>query len=138
MSSLSFGSEPGVLSLGSGSLPTEAMMTINCTNRFERKTTIWQIEDEIRQQLSTLRNVKAVDVYDFGATPMSSIKAPVNVRLLAEDYHLLPEAGRLALAAMARLRGSPRSTPVGTGISPKHNWRSMPTVPWHTALRRYR
>jgi multidrug efflux pump subunit AcrB len=105
MSSLSFGSEPGVLSLGSGSLPTEAMMTINCTNRFERTMTIWQIEDEIRQQLSTLRNVKAVDVYDFGATPMSSIKAPVNVRLLAEDYHLLPEAGRLALAAMAKVKG---------------------------------
>ncbi len=105
MSSVSFGSEPGVLSLGSGSLPTEAMMTINCTNRFARKDTIWQIEDEIREQLSVLRNVKAVDVYDFGATPMSSIKAPVNVRLLAEDYHLLPEAGQSALLAMAKVKG---------------------------------
>ena len=105
MSSVSFGSEPGVLSLGSGSLPTETVMTINCTNRFERKQTIWQIEDEIRRQLSTLRNVKAVDVYDFGATPMSSIKAPVNVRLLAEDYNLLPRAGRLAAAAMAKVKG---------------------------------
>ena len=105
MSSVSFGSEPGVLSLGSGSLPTETVMTINCTNRFERKQTIWQIEDDIRRQLSTLRNVKAVDVYDFGATPMSSIKAPVNVRLLAEDYHLLPRAGRQAAAAMAKVKG---------------------------------
>jgi multidrug efflux pump subunit AcrB len=105
MSSVSFGSEPGVLSLGSGSLPTETVMTINCTNRFERKQTIWQIEDDIRRQLSTLRNVKAVDVYDFGATPMSSIKASVNVRLLAEDYHLLPQAGRQAAAAMAKVKG---------------------------------
>ena len=105
MSSVSFGSEPGVLSLGSGSLPTETVMTINCTNRFERKQTIWQIEDDIRRQLSTLRNVKAVDVYDFGATPMSSIKAPVNVRLLAEDYNLLPRAGRQAAAAMAKVKG---------------------------------
>ena len=105
MSSVSFGSEPGVLSLGSGSLPTETVMTINCTNRFERRQTIWQIEDDIRRQLSTLRNVKAVDVYDFGATPMSSIKAPVNVRLLAEDYHLLPRAGRQAAAAMAKVKG---------------------------------
>ena len=105
MSSVSFGSEPGVLSLGSGSLPTETVMTINCTNRFERKQTIWQIEDDIRRQLSTLRNVKAVDVYDFGATPMSSIKAPMNVRLLAEDYHLLPRAGRQAAAAMAKVKG---------------------------------
>jgi len=105
MSSVSFGSEPGVLSLGSGSLPTEARMTINCTNRFERKKTIWQVEDEIRHQLSKLRNVKAIDVYDFGATPMSSIKAPVNVRLLAEDYHLLPKAGRQAAMAMAKVKG---------------------------------
>ena len=105
MSSVSFGSEPGVLSLGSGSLPTETVMTINCTNRFARKQTIWQIEDEIRRQLSALRNVKAVDVYDFGATPMSSIKAPLNVRLLAEDYNLLPQAGRLAAAAMGTVKG---------------------------------
>lgn len=105
MSSVSFGSEPGVLSLGAGSLPTEAVMTINCSNRFQRKETIWQIEDDIRQQLSALVNVKAVDVYDFGATPMSSIKAPVNVRLLAEDYHLLPPAGHLAAAAMAAVQG---------------------------------
>ena len=105
MSSVSFGSEPGVLSLGAGSLPTEAMMTINCTNRFEREETIWQIEDEIRSRLSALVNVKAVDVYDFGATPMSSIKAPVNVRLLAEDHHVLPEAGHQAAAAMGQVKG---------------------------------
>jgi hypothetical protein len=75
-SSITFGSEPGVLSLGKGSLPTEAMMTINCVNRFERKETIWQIEEKIRTRLMTLNNVKVLDVYDFGATPLSSIKAP--------------------------------------------------------------
>ncbi len=105
MSSVSFGSEPGVLALGAGALPTEAVMTINCTNRFEREETLWQIEGAIRDQLSALVNVKAVDVYDFGATPMSSIKAPINVRLLAEDYHLLPEAGRQVAAAMAEVKG---------------------------------
>jgi hypothetical protein len=69
MSSVTFGAELGVLSLGSGSLPTEAMMTINCTNRFERKKDIWRIEDEIRSELMQLRNVKTVDVYDFGPAP---------------------------------------------------------------------
>jgi len=105
MTSVTFGSEPGVLSLGSGSLPTEAMMTVNCVNRFERKKTIWQIEDEIRQQLQKLKNVKAVDVYDFGATPMSSIKASVDTRLYAEDYHILPAAAAKAITAMAGVRG---------------------------------
>ena len=105
MSSVTFGSEPGVLSLGSGSLPSEARMTINCTNRFERAENIWQIEDEIRAHLRGLKNVKAVDVYDFGATPMSSIKAPVDTRIYAEDYHLLPAAARKAAAAMKKVKG---------------------------------
>ena len=105
MSSITFGSEPGVLSLGSGSLPSEARMTINCVNRFERKKNIWQIEDEIRDRLMGLRNVKAADVYDFGATPMSSIKAPVDTRLYAEDYHLLPAAATKVAAAMSKVKG---------------------------------
>ncbi len=105
MSSITFGSEPGVLSLGSGALPTEAKMTINCVNRFERKKDIWQLEDEIRNRLMGLQNVKEVDVFDFGATPMSSIKAPVDTRLYAEDYHLLPPAAKKAAAAMAGVKG---------------------------------
>ena len=105
MSSVSLGSEPGVLSLGSGALPAEARMTINCVNRFERDEDIWRIEDEIRSRLMTLKNVKAVDVFDFGATPMSSIKAPVDTRIYAEDYHLLPAAAKRAARAMATVKG---------------------------------
>jgi multidrug efflux pump subunit AcrB len=105
MSSVSYGSEPGVLSLGSGSLPAEAMMTINCVDRFQRKKSIWMIEDEIRLQLADLRNIKAADVYDFGATPMSSIKAPIDVRLLAEDYHVLPAAAVKAAGALQTVKG---------------------------------
>ncbi|HHE31994.1 MAG TPA: efflux RND transporter permease subunit [Chlorobaculum parvum] len=105
MSSVSYGSEPGVLSLGSGSLPAEAMMTINCVDRFHRKKNIWQIEDELRSRLSVLRNVKAADVYDFGATPLSSIKAPIDARLLAEDYHVLPAAAKKAAAALGEVKG---------------------------------
>lgn len=105
MSSVTFGSEPGVLSLGSGSLASEAKMTINCINRFERSENIWQIEDDIRAKLMALKNVKSVDVYDFGATPMSSIKAPVDTRLYAEDYHLLPTAAKQAAAAMNTVKG---------------------------------
>ena len=104
-SSITFGSEPGVLSLGKGSLPTEAMMTINCVNRFERKETIWQIEEKIRTRLMTLNNVKVLDVYDFGATPLSSIKAPVDVRLLSEDYDRLPELAGIVAQRLQNVRG---------------------------------
>ena len=105
MSSVTFGSEPGVLSLGSGSLPTEALMTINCVDRFQREASLWELEERFRQQLATLQNVKSVDVFDFGATPLSSIKAPINVQLRAEDYKLLPAASHQAAKALGEVKG---------------------------------
>ena len=111
-SSISFGSEPGVLSLGNGALPTEAVMSIICVDRFSRKKTLWQIEDEIRDQLGRLKNVKSVDVYDFGATPMSSIKAPVDVRIFGEDYRQLPVVAQKINTELAKVKGL-----TSTGIS---------------------
>ncbi len=105
MSSISFGSEPGVLSLGKGSLPTEATMSINCVDRFKRKKSIWQIEDEIRHHLMQLRDTKAVDVYDFGATAISSIKAPIDVRLMAEDYNILPGVANEVARQLEKVKG---------------------------------
>jgi len=58
MSSVAFGTEPGVLSLGSGNLPSEATITINAVNRFERKQTIWQLEDQIRKKIATQDRTK--------------------------------------------------------------------------------
>ena len=105
MSSVAFGGEAGVLSLGSGNLPAEATFTVNCVNRFERKKTLWQLEEEIRDRLNTLPGVKTVDVYDFGATAMSSIKAPLDVRLKAPDYRDLPGKGHEIAAALAGVKG---------------------------------
>ncbi len=105
MSSVAFGGEAGVLSLGSGNLPAEATFTINCVNRFERSKSLWEIEDEVRDQLNMLPGVKSVDVYDFGATAVSSIKAPLDVRLMAPDYINLPEMGHEVAAALAGIKG---------------------------------
>ncbi len=91
-SAVSFGTEPGVLSLGSGNLPTEATITINCKNRFERSKTIWQIEDTIRSHLQAIAGINKADVFDFGATAISTIKAPLDVRLSADDPAFLPSA----------------------------------------------
>ncbi|MBK5210140.1 MAG: efflux RND transporter permease subunit [Flavobacteriaceae bacterium] len=98
-SSVAFGTEPGVLSLGSGNLPSEATITINCVNRFQRNLSMWEIEDIIRDKLSELEGLKRNDVYDFGATALSSVKAPLVVRLkspvvdgLTEKTHQVSEA----------------------------------------------
>ena len=80
-SSVAFGTEAGVLSLGSGNLPAEASITIDCVDRFSRKLSLWDIEDTLRDKLSHLEGIKKLDVFDFGATALSSIKAPLNVRI---------------------------------------------------------
>ncbi|MEW5791159.1 MAG: efflux RND transporter permease subunit [Pseudomonadota bacterium] len=100
-----FGSEPGVISLGSGQLPAEATFTINYINRLEREQSSWDIEADLRRQLAALPGVSAVDAFDYGATALSTIKAPVNIRLSAEDWHLLPGAATAAAAALGEVPG---------------------------------
>jgi len=105
MSSVAFGTEPGVLSLGSGNLPAEATITINAVNRFKRKKTMWQLEDIIRDKLSHLEGLKRNDVFDFGATALSSIKATVDTRLSSPYVDTLPSKAHEVAKAMEDVKG---------------------------------
>ncbi len=104
-SSIAFGSEPGVLSLGSGNLPTEAAITINAVNRFDRKKTLWQLENIIRQKLSYLEGIKRDDVFDFGATALSSIKATVDSRISSSSLEGMNAYSKKVANAMKTVRG---------------------------------
>ncbi|HHH37423.1 MAG TPA: efflux RND transporter permease subunit, partial [Epsilonproteobacteria bacterium] len=104
-SSIAFGGEMGVLSLGSGNLPTEASITINAVNRFERKQTLWQLEDEIRDRLSKIEGLKRNDVFDFGATALASIKATVDTRIYSSQADGLSGHSKEIAKAMETVKG---------------------------------
>jgi len=104
-SSIAFGSESGVLSLGSGNLPTEATITINAVNRFEREKTLWELENIIREKLSTLEGLKRNDVYDFGATAVSSVKATVDTRIKSPTIDGIDDYSKKVKDAMKTVRG---------------------------------
>ncbi len=104
-SSIAFGTEPGILSLGSGNLPTEATITINAVNRFEREKSIWELENSIRDRLSNLEGIKRNDVFDFGATALSSIKATVDTRISSPVIKGLPEKSKEVAKAMQTVKG---------------------------------
>ncbi len=104
-SSVAFGSEAGVLSLGSGNLPSEATITIDGVNRFKRKKTIWQLENIIRDKLAHLEGVKRDDVFDFGATAMSSIKATVDTRITSPRIDGLSAYSKKVAKAMRTVKG---------------------------------
>ena len=105
MSSVAFGGEMGVLSLGSGNLPSEATITINAVNRFERKASIWQLENQIRDELAKLGGVKKLDVFDFGATALSTIKAPLDMRIKSADLSHLPQKARELAKDIQHIKG---------------------------------
>ena len=88
------GSEADVISFGSGRTPRQGAITINFVDRFHRHETIWQIEDELREQFEKLSGLQHVDVYDYGATPLSTIKAPVDVMISGPDLGMLDSIGR--------------------------------------------
>ncbi len=104
-SSVAFGSEAGVLSLGSGNLPSEATITIDAVNRFERKKSIWQLENIIRDKIAHLEGVKRDDVFDFGATALSSIKATLDVRLQSPVPDNLSDASQKVAKAIHSVKG---------------------------------
>ncbi len=105
MTSVAFGTEPGVLSLGSGNLPAEATITVNAVNRFDRKKTMWELEDIIRDKLSHIEGLKRKDVFDFGATALSSIKATVDVRLSSPYIDDLRDASHVVASTLQEVRG---------------------------------
>ena len=105
MSSVAFGTEPGVLSLGSGNLPSEATITINAVNRFDREKTMWELEDIIRTKLSHIEGVKRNDVFDFGATALSSIKATIDVRVSSPYVDNLADASHSVANAIKDVHG---------------------------------
>ena len=87
------GSEPAVVSFGSGKNPQVGNITINLVDRFHRKQSIWQIEDNLQTEFSKIAGLKSADIFEFGATAMSSIKAPVDVMVTGPDPTVLAKIG---------------------------------------------
>jgi multidrug efflux pump subunit AcrB len=87
------GSEPAVISFGAGRLAQQGLMTVHLLDRFQRDQTIWEVEDSLRARFHQIPGLKSVDVYDFGATPLSSIRSPVDVMISGPDLAVLDQIG---------------------------------------------
>ena len=103
--SSAIGSEAGVLSIGSGSGIDHIAITATYVNRNERTETVWDIEHRLRPQLAALENIKRLDVVDYGATALSSIRANIDIMLSGPDFADLVTAGDLVEKALYKTRG---------------------------------
>ncbi len=105
MTSLSVGQEPGVFTLGSGSSPQTVSITIHYIDRFHRKKTIWQIERELRKKFWNLSDVKYVEVFDYGATPLSTIKGNLDAMITGDNIYEIDKIGNKILKKCYKTKG---------------------------------
>ena len=103
--SSTIGSEPGVLSFGSGKTPQQIEMKIQFIDRFHRKETIWQIEDKLREKFHRIPGLRYVTIMDFGATPLSSIKATVDEMIYGRDPEILDRIGNQISQLLRKVKG---------------------------------
>jgi len=103
------GSEPGVKSFGAQRLLQQAEITINLVDRFHRDRDLYAINEGLRKRLRKIPGLISANVSVFGATPLSAIRANVDVMISGPDPAILSE---LADSVMTRLKTVPGLTGV--------------------------
>jgi len=103
--SIAIGTENGVLSVSGNGGGNSAMMTIIAVDRFHRKPTIWQLEEKVRTKLANLKGIKDLAVYDFGATALSTISAPLAIQFRSDEYQNLPDLAKKAESLIQNIKG---------------------------------
>jgi len=100
------GSEPGEISFGGGGATAQSgRITIHMVDRKHRSETIWQIEDKWREQLQRIPGVRSFRVSEYGATPMSTTKAPLDVIISGPDSQVISGLADQCLDALRGLAG---------------------------------
>lgn len=100
------GSEPGEISFGGGGATAQSgKITVHLVDRTSRKETIWEIEDTWRRALARLPGIQSFRVSEYGATPLSTTKAPLDVVISGLDPQVVSRLGDQCLEAMKGLPG---------------------------------
>jgi multidrug efflux pump subunit AcrB len=84
-SASTLGSEPGVLSFGSGRNPQQMLLTVHLKDRFHRKQTMWEIEHDLQARIRALPGIRQVAAFDYGATPLSTVRSTVDIMISGPD-----------------------------------------------------
>ncbi len=99
------GSEPGVKSLGAGQTLTHGRLTVTLVDRFHRDRTLQDIENDVRRRAHGVAGLASVNVFEFGATPLSSLRGTVDVMISGPDPHVLDGLADQVLARLQTVHG---------------------------------
>lgn len=99
------GSEPGQISFGGGGRTTQGVqITIRMTPRNKRAITIWDVDAKWRKAIAEVPGIRDLMVTEYGATPMSTTKAPLDIIISGPNPELL---GDLADKVISRIKSVP-------------------------------
>ncbi|HAE37702.1 MAG TPA: hypothetical protein DCG57_03570 [Candidatus Riflebacteria bacterium] len=80
------GAEPGQVSFGAGGqLLQQLDIQVRLSTRDKRDQNIWQIMSEWREEFALIPELVNYSVSEFGATPMATSKAPIDVLISGRD-----------------------------------------------------
>lgn len=100
------GSEPGQISFGGGGATTQtARIIVNLVDRTRRSETIWEIEQKWREQLRTMSGIRTFRVTEYGATPVATTKAPLDIVISGPDPAVLSALADQCTKALQGVRG---------------------------------
>ena len=94
------GSEPGEISFGGGGATAQSgLIKITLVARTEREDDIWEIQDQWRDQLSHIPGIRDLTISEYGATPLSTTRAPLDIIISGPDSRVVDRlAGEVLLA----------------------------------------
>lgn len=99
------GSEPGVKSFGAQRLLQQGEITLNLVDRFHREHNLYQINESLRQSIRQIPGLISANVAVFGATPLSSIRANVDVMIKGPDPAILDTLANDVIARLYQVPG---------------------------------
>ncbi|HPW58796.1 MAG TPA: efflux RND transporter permease subunit [Candidatus Rifleibacterium sp.] len=100
------GSEPGQVSFGAGGqLLQQVDIQVRLTTRDRRSQTIWEISRDWRAKLHHIPELVAFSVSEFGATPMATSRAPIDVMISGRDPDILYQLAESLDAKLRKIDG---------------------------------
>lgn len=100
------GSEPGQISFGGGGKTTQSVtITIRMIPRNKRKETIWGVNDEWRRKIARVPGIRDLMVTEYGATPVSTTKAPLDVIISGPSGEILDKIADDVVARLKTVKG---------------------------------
>ncbi len=100
------GSEPGEMSFGGGAKTSQiGRIKVIMVDRLHRERDIWQIQDDWRKTLQDFPGIHTLQMSEYGATPLSTTRAPLDIIISGPDTKVLDKLANITLQALENTPG---------------------------------